>query len=282
MNRQVSVSILLLLALLAFLPACSSELPNSPTVAILSFLSRNQYQEGEEIDVETMATDTVGIVRIDLLVDEQVVSAIAAPSPQMFLSVTHKWKATAGKHSIMARAYNAQNADALSTPVQVSVLPTANRNVAQPVPTAQPTTTPPTVFWPFGPFVPAPPAPAPDPAGQPPAGQPDPPVVPPPTPTLAPTPIPPTATPKPPPPADPTRRPPDDGEDDKGGNGGDKDKGGGGGDKGKGGGGDNGNGGGGENGRGGDKGKGKPNGEGLLLNEIPVLTNLFDEIASFW
>jgi hypothetical protein len=150
-------------ALAIWLSACAAM--GKPSVVIMSPPSGSQYYEGEDIAVQTSATDSVGVVRVELVVDGIVTRVDPSPTAQGQPNFTliQTWKATTGVHTILVRAYNA--AGAVSDPSGVSV------NVLQRI--AQAPTLTPTI-----PSVP------------PPSGV-----------TVTPSPVPPTITPSPVPPA---------------------------------------------------------------------------------
>ncbi len=83
-----------------------------PTVAIQSPTTGATFKAGDEVQIQSMAADPNGIVRIELSVDGQVVSTETPPIPQgqASFSVVQKWKATEGTHTISVRAYNASGA----------------------------------------------------------------------------------------------------------------------------------------------------------------------------
>ncbi|MEW5718710.1 MAG: NBR1-Ig-like domain-containing protein, partial [Chloroflexota bacterium] len=161
--RTRFVAILASAIWLALLAACAAA--SKPNVVIMSPPSGSQYFEGEDIAVQSSATDTVGVVRVELVVDGAVVRVDPSPTAQGQPNFTliQTWKATTGVHTILVRAYNA--AGAVSDPAGVSV------NILQR--TAQAPTLAPTV-----------------PSAPPPPGV-----------TVVPSPIPPTVVPSPVPPA---------------------------------------------------------------------------------
>lgn len=177
---------MLMLAVLVWLVGCT-QAASKPTVVILSPPSGSQFYEGEEVAVQSTATDAQGVVRVELVVDGNVVRVDLSPTAQgqQNFTLIQTWRAIAGTHTLVVRAYNA--AGAMSDPVGVSVniLP----RVAQ-APT--PTTAAPVIVTATAPAPSVPTATAP----------PKPPVAP--TPTTAP-PAAPTATTAPPaPPPSPT------------------------------------------------------------------------------
>jgi hypothetical protein len=108
---------LIILALL--IPACAAE--SKPTIVIVAPPSGSEFRDGEEVAVQSVATDAKGIVRVELIVDNVIVRTDAAPSPQgqPTLNLIQKWQATPGTHTIIVRAYNTANA--MSDPVAISI-----------------------------------------------------------------------------------------------------------------------------------------------------------------
>lgn len=136
MHRSVwSLRVGLTLAIVAgiLLTGCSAP-PSRPTVAISAPASGTQVKSGQDVSVQSTATDAKGVVRVDLLVDGQMVRSDPAPSPQTSFTVVQVWKAGApGKHIISVQAYNKDNA--VSNPAEILL-------EVQAAPTAAPTTAP--------------------------------------------------------------------------------------------------------------------------------------------
>jgi hypothetical protein len=127
MHAPISrVSRIALALVLTALTSCSL-FAAKPTAVITSPPSGSQYQEGEEVAVQSTATDPAGVVRVELLVDNAVVRTDQSPSPQPSFSLIQTWKATAGNHTVMVRAYNA--AGTASDPAAISL--TVLQRVAQ-------------------------------------------------------------------------------------------------------------------------------------------------------
>lgn len=180
-----SIGTITFLALM--LTACTTL--TKPIVVIMSPPSGSQFFEGEDVAVQSTASDPGGVVRVELVVDGNVVRVDPSPTAQGQPNFTliQTWKATAGTHTLAVRAYNITGA--VSDPAGVSV------NILQR--TAQAPTLTPTLVG----GLPPPPATtiAPSPALPPPLTAP-PPTVPPPTALPPPPPPPPTEAPPPPPP----------------------------------------------------------------------------------
>lgn len=139
----------------AFLLACdiSAFLPIGnarPTVIIQSPVSGATFKEGDEIPIQSTSNDPAGIVRVELLVDGQVVSSDAPPIPQgqVSFSLVQKWKATGGSHTLSVRAYNASGTG--SDPASVSLDVAAAQQTALASPTAGSANTPAPIASPPG------------------------------------------------------------------------------------------------------------------------------------
>lgn len=117
---KAQFSWMLMLAVLVWLVGCTSA-TSKPSVVILSPPSGSQFYEGEDVAVQSTATDAQGVVRVELVVDGNVVRVDPSPTAQgqPNLTLIQTWRATAGTHTIVVRAYNA--AGAMSDPVGVSV-----------------------------------------------------------------------------------------------------------------------------------------------------------------
>ncbi len=113
--------------------ACSA---SKPTIIITSPPSGSQYNEGEEIKVQSTTTDSSGVDRVELIVDGIPVRTDPSPSPQVSFTVIQSWKATQGAHVVSVRAYN--KSGGVSDVAAISI------NVAQSVAlNATPTSLPP-------------------------------------------------------------------------------------------------------------------------------------------
>lgn len=160
-----------------------------PSVAITAPASGSQFREGEDVTVQSIATDSTGVVRVELLADGVTVRIDSSPNPQgqPSLALLQTWKATPGTHTLTVRAFNA--AGAVSDPVAISIsVSQAAANATMPPPTATPPTMtlptptpsptpsalPPTTESPFGIASPTPAVPTPQSQPQPqPQPQPD-------------------------------------------------------------------------------------------------------------
>lgn len=125
-----------MLAMLVWLVGCIPA-ASKPTVVILSPPSGSQFYEGEDVAVQSTATDAQGVTRVELVVDGNIVRVDPSPTAQGQPSFTliQTWRATAGAHTIIVRAYNAAGAASDPVGITVNILP----RVAQ-APTPTPTT----------------------------------------------------------------------------------------------------------------------------------------------
>ncbi len=103
-----------------------------PTVTILVPVPGAQLNEGEEVQVQSLATDPTGIVRVELAVDGAVVATDVPPIPkgQTTYTLVQRWKATPGTHTMSVRAFNASGAASDPALLSVVVAPA----IAQPTP----------------------------------------------------------------------------------------------------------------------------------------------------
>lgn len=118
------------------LTACENA---KPSVVIVSPAHGSQFREGETVAVQSTATDTRGVARVELLVDGAVVRLDTSPTPQTTFTLIQTWQATAGAHTLMVRAYNTSGA--VSDPAAVSIVVSASgASLATPPPTLPPIT----------------------------------------------------------------------------------------------------------------------------------------------
>ncbi len=98
---------------------------SKPQVTIQYPVAGTQFHEGDDVTVQSTATDKGGIVRVELSVDGAVVRTDAPPIPQgqTSFSVVQKWKAAAGNHTISVRVYNVSNAASDPALVAITVAP---------------------------------------------------------------------------------------------------------------------------------------------------------------
>jgi hypothetical protein len=141
MNRRSLAPwfVLFSIAVTLVLLACSlgSLARTKPTIVLGSPPSGAQFHDGENVAVQSTSTDSVGIARVELLVDDAVVQTDqGAGGNQISYTVIQTWKAKTGNHKISVRAYNASNVASDPASVTVSVLPAP----PAPTPTTIPTT----------------------------------------------------------------------------------------------------------------------------------------------
>jgi hypothetical protein len=122
------VSIILVLVTSLAGTACSAlniAMASKPAVVIASPPSGSQFFEGDIVTVQSTATDSIGIVRVELVVDGATVTADSPPvaQGQPSFNVAQKWKATQGNHTIIVRAVNSGGTVSSPAGISVSVLP---------------------------------------------------------------------------------------------------------------------------------------------------------------
>ncbi|MFQ6014408.1 MAG: Ig-like domain-containing protein, partial [Anaerolineae bacterium] len=103
------VPLLLLLALLACDLFGAGPTEGKPTIAIVSPPSGTQVEVGQQLNVQSAATDSQGVVRVELWVDGALYRSDASPSPQgqTSFSLVQPWTAsTIGSHTLLVKAYN--------------------------------------------------------------------------------------------------------------------------------------------------------------------------------
>jgi len=121
-SRSFSRSIFLLLLILGALACDLGNLVKSakPIAIITSPPSGSSFSDGDGVAVQSVSTDASGVVRVELLVDGQIVRTDTASSPQSQFLLIQIWQAVPGTHTIVVRAYDAQNN--ASNPAAISVL----------------------------------------------------------------------------------------------------------------------------------------------------------------
>ncbi|MBI5650679.1 MAG: Ig-like domain-containing protein [Chloroflexi bacterium] len=121
----------------ALATACSLLTPTIPTVVIASPASGSVFREGEQIAVQSTATDPSGITRVELLVDNVIVRSDPAPRSASF-TLSQSWVATQGAHTLTVRAFTANGA---SNVAGISILVAPATVAAVPTQISQPTAT---------------------------------------------------------------------------------------------------------------------------------------------
>jgi hypothetical protein len=123
----------LIVMALGLLIGCSA---SKPTVIITSPPSGSQFSEGDEVKVQSTATDSAGIDRVELLVDGVVVRSDQSPSPQVSFTLVQAWKSNAGSHIVSVRAYNKSGGASEPAAITLAVVQAS----AAPSPATTPTT----------------------------------------------------------------------------------------------------------------------------------------------
>jgi hypothetical protein len=110
--------------------------PAKPQVTIQAPASNSEFREGDEVAVQSTATDANAVTRVELSVDGAIVETSAPPiaQGQKSFTVIQRWKATSGSHTLTVRAYNAAGASSDLAVVAVNVVAST-----QPSPAAPPT-----------------------------------------------------------------------------------------------------------------------------------------------
>ncbi len=144
MNKEVLRNLavgLLLLGLSA--TACSAMAPSQPAVVINSPAHGSRFHSGEQVTVESIATDASGVVRVELLVDGRAIRTAQPPSPQSQFTVNQTWQATPGTHTISVIAYNTAGRASSPAVIQIAAVMSPTPAAAPPlVPTKTPTVIP--------------------------------------------------------------------------------------------------------------------------------------------
>ena len=111
-----------------------------PQVMILAPAAGAQFPEGEELQVQSLATDPSGIVRVELAVDGATVATDVPPIPkgQTTYALIQRWKATPGTHTVSVRAFNASGAASDPALLSVTVAPASAQPTALPTQVVQP------------------------------------------------------------------------------------------------------------------------------------------------
>jgi len=125
-----------------------------PTVVINSPPSGSQVQVGQEVIVQSTATDSRGVTRVELLVNGVLYHSDASPNPQgqsPFIS-RQSWQASAaGTYTLMVKAYNAAGGVSQPAVININVTGAATLTTGQPTATLTVTSTPapgtPTATW---------------------------------------------------------------------------------------------------------------------------------------
>jgi hypothetical protein len=111
-----------------------------PQVTILAPAAGAQFSEGEELQVQSLATDPSGIVRVELAVDGATVATDVPPiaKGQATYTLIQRWKATPGTHTVSVRAFNAAGAASDPALLSVAVAPASAQPTVLPTQVVQP------------------------------------------------------------------------------------------------------------------------------------------------
>ncbi len=123
------------------LTSCSIASLIKPSVVINSPFPGSQFQAGEEVAVQSTATDVVGIARVELIVDGNIVKTDQPQGTQTVFTVTQTWTATPGPHTISVVAFNTAGTASNPATFQVAVL-SPQTPIAAPTLGASPTPAP--------------------------------------------------------------------------------------------------------------------------------------------
>jgi len=141
----IVVALILVLGLLSQLVSRQGgQLPPSiPSVFIQSPVTGSQVQVGETVTVKTVASDSSGILRVELKVGGSIVDQAESevPGGQPNFPVDLHWTPTvAGGYTLEVRAYNSQNVASAPTTVMVTVVDDGAIPVPSPTTTGFPWT----------------------------------------------------------------------------------------------------------------------------------------------
>ena len=125
----------LVLIVLAALVGVAFGVQGKPIVVINAPVNGSQFNEGQAVVVQSTATDTRGIVRVVLSVDNIVIQEDRIDPPQTAFQRSQTWNVTGvGQHTIIVRAFRADGT--ANDPVRIAV--TVAPQSATPMPTAAP------------------------------------------------------------------------------------------------------------------------------------------------
>ena len=147
---------LYLLAWLSLISACTSSQPTlvveapRPTIELVSPASGVRIIQGEELEIESKATDSRGLDRVELWVDDGIYRVDAADA-QPTIRIIQRWRAdTPGEHKLRVQAINVDKQTSQPATIVVQVLDRSTLTATPtltPMPTHSPTalaaTTPP-------------------------------------------------------------------------------------------------------------------------------------------
>ena len=128
-NKQVLFSTILMLILGLMSTSCtavSASVINSainPIIVMNSPFNNVQFGEGDQVIVQSTATDQAGIVRVELSVDNNVVRTDRLVNSQTMAIMSQTWIATLGIHTLTVRAVNTSDISSAPASIAISVVP---------------------------------------------------------------------------------------------------------------------------------------------------------------
>jgi hypothetical protein len=122
-----------LIALAACVPA-----PSKPSIVINAPPSGSQFREGEDVAIQSIATDQQGVTRVELFVDGALARMDPSPSPQTQFSILQTWKAAAGTHTITVRAYDTEGTASDPAAISVTIVPSVAQAATPTIPATPP------------------------------------------------------------------------------------------------------------------------------------------------
>lgn len=109
---------------------------DNPIAVITSPPSGSNFAEGDEIAIQSFSTDANGVARVELLVDGQVLRTDSVPPAQNQFLLIQIWQATPGLHTIIVRAYDAQNNASNPAAILLQISPANSSSPISAAPTA--------------------------------------------------------------------------------------------------------------------------------------------------
>ncbi|MBI5030241.1 MAG: hypothetical protein HZB51_06925 [Chloroflexi bacterium] len=107
---------------------------DKPTVLITSPASGSQFQEGQDVHIQSISADARGITRVELLLDGIPIREDTVVSPQAQYNLIQVWKAIPGQHTLSVRAYNAANISSDPAILEITGTPAFAQRVTSPPP----------------------------------------------------------------------------------------------------------------------------------------------------
>ena len=111
--------------------------PSKPTITITAPTSDTQFEEGEDVNILSSATDAKGVTRVELYVDSELYRTDSSPSAdgEKSLAMVQTWTAAdPGMHTLSVIAYNVDGAASDPWAVTIEVVE-AGGVVTPPTPT---------------------------------------------------------------------------------------------------------------------------------------------------